>query len=117
MPQSQISMCICLKCFEFLTFSYQYHHPSVRVCADMSEGGTWILFPGCYILCKFRFSKLLFSVNRKEMLKIKHIHLPQHRIEIILPLYVSKVKNIVNIKSTVPLLQRKTTGPKWHPLC
>lgn len=64
-PQSQIF----IKMSQISHFSYVYHHPSVHVCED----GTQVLFSGCSILCKFRFLKLLFLINGKETLKIKHI--------------------------------------------
>ena len=31
-----------------------------------------------------------------------HIHIPKHQIELILPIYISKVKNILNKNSTMP---------------
>ena len=36
------------------------------------------------------------------MLKSMHIHIPKHQIEIILPIYISKVKNILNKNSKMP---------------
>ena len=36
------------------------------------------------------------------MLKSMHIHIPKRQIEIILPIYISKVKNILNKNSKMP---------------
>lgn len=99
-PQSQMSICICFKCFQFLPFPYQYHCPGVHVFTDTFEGGTWICFQNVTSSVNSGLFQLLFSINRKEMLKRKHIHIPKYWNEILLPIYVSKTKNILNRKST-----------------
>lgn len=47
------------------------------------------------------------------MLKTKHILVLKHRIKIILPMYVSKVKDILNITSMMP---QTTPHMNWRDL-